>query len=159
MGLTRNLASTALNMLRSRSIPTTVLLMRTSPLHTAIACLSLLSHCMAFCWRVSNCPLCTGKTPCNAACTLFVASACYFSAYYSVVDNLTAHFCCTVSNCPLCIGTSPCKAACKFSGSTVAPVLSQHVAMYGVRDPGAPVTLHARRFAIFRSHVVVTAVT
>ena len=48
-GLTRNLASTALNMLRSKSMPTTVLLMRTSPLHTAMACLSLLSQCMALC--------------------------------------------------------------------------------------------------------------
>ncbi len=50
------------------STPTRVLLIHERPLHTARACLSRLFQRSAFCCRLSNWPLCTGNTPCKAAC-------------------------------------------------------------------------------------------
>jgi len=65
---TKKRASTALNIERSMSTPTRVLLIHERPLHTARACLSRLFQRRAFCCRLSNWPLCTGNTPCKAAC-------------------------------------------------------------------------------------------
>ena len=66
--LTRKRASTALNMLRSMSAPTTVLLLMTTRLlHTATPCFSLLLQRRADCCSGSNWPSCTGLTPCSSA--------------------------------------------------------------------------------------------